>query len=61
MNSEEYIKQSTICTITMLLDKLEKPFSFMELQRQSLESLENLRDELFLEYNKKIAKQSKQI
>jgi len=53
MNKEEYIKQSTICTITMLLDKLQKPLPFMELQRQSLESLENLRDELFLEYNKK--------
>jgi|MDTG01.2.fsa_nt_gb hypothetical protein len=55
MTNEEYTKQSTICTITMLSDQLEDPLPFMGLQRQSLENLEDLRDQLILEYNEKFA------
>jgi len=51
MNNEEYVKQSTINIITTLANKLKEPLPFMGLQRQSLENLEELRDELIEEYN----------
>jgi len=54
MTNEEYVKQSTICTITMLADKLGEPLPFMGLQRQSLENLEELRDNLIEEYNQTV-------
>ena len=55
MNNNEYIKQSTISVIIMLADKLEEFLPFKALQRQSLENLEALRDELIIEYNEKLA------
>lgn len=55
MTNEEYIKQSIICTITMLADKIGQPLPFMGLQRQSLKNLEELRDNLIEEYNETLS------